>query len=318
MRDKLNIRLLITLTALALTACQSNPPAPVINRSPQVTKPAPTNVTKTTSIKTNSTDTRPDNYIVKKGDTLYSISLAFGYYYKDIAAANNISDPYPINIGQRLDFSSLNNQNAEIAQTSDGVTITPISTPPEPVSVVTPVLNEPKAVREPYSLAALNRKAPIKTAIANDNKTKTTVTLPPDEPVASQTPYQSKVKAVDNLNWIWPTQGKVTGKFNQASNKGIDIAGKLGQAINAAANGKVIYSGSDLRGYGKLVIVKHSKTYLSVYAHNNRILVKEGQVVKAGQKIAEMGKTDTNTVKLHYEIRKHGKSVDPAPYLPQN
>ena len=106
--------------------------------------------------------------------------------------------------------------------------------------------------------------------------------------------------------------------FNESSNKGLDIGGNTGQAINAASSGKVIYSGSDLRGYGKLVIIKHNKTYLSVYAHNSKIIVKEGQIVAAGQKIAEMGNTDSNTVKLHFEIRRLGKSVDPAGYLNQN
>ena len=106
--------------------------------------------------------------------------------------------------------------------------------------------------------------------------------------------------------------------FNDATNKGLDIGGVTGQAINAASTGKVIYSGSDLRGYGKLVIIKHNKTYLSVYAHNSKIIVKEGQVVAAGQKIAEMGNTDSNSVKLHFEIRRLGKSVDPAKFLNQN
>ena len=106
--------------------------------------------------------------------------------------------------------------------------------------------------------------------------------------------------------------------FNEGSNKGIDIAGSNGQAVNAAATGKVIYSGSDLRGYGKLVIIKHNATYLSVYAHNSQILVKEGQQVTRDQKIAEMGNTDSNSVKLHFEIRRQGKSVDPSKYLAVN
>ena len=120
------------------------------------------------------------------------------------------------------------------------------------------------------------------------------------------------------MDWAWPTKGKVTASFNEASNKGIDIAGTTGQAINAAAAGKVIYSGSDLRGYGKLVIIKHNSSYLSVYAHNSLIVVKEGQQVGRGQKIAEMGNTDSNTVNLHFEIRRQGKSVDPSKYLTAN
>ena len=123
----------------------------------------------------------------------------------------------------------------------------------------------------------------------------------------------------ESLAWAWPTNGKLVSGFNEASNsKGIDITGTPGQAINAAAAGKVIYSGADLRGYGKMVIIKHNKTYLSVYAHNSQIVVKEGQSVSKGQKIAEMGNTDAERYQLHFEIRQQGKSVDPSKYLPAN
>ena len=177
-------------------------------------------------------------------------------------------------------------------------------------SVVTPVLSTPKAIREPYSQEAFNRVVP-------SVQPKVVAELPsPEETVTVKT--EPKPIAVSETGWFWPTQGKVIANFNEATNKGVDIAGTKGQAINASAAGKVIYSGSDLRGYGKLVIIKHNPTFLSVYAHNSKILVKEGQPVKAGQKIAEMGDTDTNRIKLHFEIRERGKSVDPTKYLPQN
>jgi lipoprotein NlpD len=119
------------------------------------------------------------------------------------------------------------------------------------------------------------------------------------------------------LEWSLPAHGKVIGRFSESANrKGIDIAGKLGQPVMASANGKVVYSGSGLRGYGKLIIIKHNNTYLSAYAHNNKILVKEGQSVSRGQKIAEMGSTDSKGVELHFEVRRYGKPVDPAKYLP--
>ncbi|HYD34168.1 MAG TPA: peptidoglycan DD-metalloendopeptidase family protein, partial [Methylophilaceae bacterium] len=119
--------------------------------------------------------------------------------------------------------------------------------------------------------------------------------------------------------WLWPTQGKVIKGFSETgSARGIDIAGTMGQPVVAAGPGKVIYSGADLRGYGKLVIIKHDSSLLSVYAHNSKILVKEGQQVAKGQKIAEMGNTDTDQVKLHFEIRQQGKSVDPMNYLTGN
>ena len=114
-----------------------------------------------------------------------------------------------------------------------------------------------------------------------------------------------------------PAKGKLVGQFSESANrKGIDIAGKLGQPVLASAAGKVVYSGSGLRGYGKLIIIKHNKTYLSAYAHNDKIIVKEGQSVTRGQKIAEMGNTDSNRVELHFEVRRFGKPVDPAKYLP--
>ena len=119
------------------------------------------------------------------------------------------------------------------------------------------------------------------------------------------------------LEWGMPTNGKVVAGFSENDNrKGVDIVGQRGQAVVASAAGKVVYSGSGLRGYGKLIIIKHNKTYLSAYAHNDQILVKEGQNVNKGQKIAEMGNTDADQVKLHFEIRKLGKPVDPAKYLP--
>jgi lipoprotein NlpD len=138
-----------------------------------------------------------------------------------------------------------------------------------------------------------------------------------DTKAAEAKPDESKPTDDESITWVWPAQGKLIANFNEVSNKGIDIGGTTGQAINAASIGKVIYTGSDLRGYGKLVILKHNKTYLSVYAHNSKVIVKEGQIVAAGQKIAEMGNTDSNTVKLHFEIRRLGKSVDPAKYLNQ-
>ena len=121
----------------------------------------------------------------------------------------------------------------------------------------------------------------------------------------------------DRLDWAWPTKGKIIAGFSDNANlKGIDIAGTAGQAIHASAPGRVVYAGNGLRGYGKLIIIKHNATYLSAYAHNREILVKEGQQVMRGQKIAEMGNTDADQVKLHFEIRRQGKPMDPAKYLP--
>ena len=340
MRLKL-IGLLALLTVFLLSACESNPPAPVIERTPKSSRPAPPINKIPTSKPTASKDWRPDSYTVKKGDTLFSIGLEFGYDYKEIAASNNITAPYPIHTGQKLSFTSLNAKSTEVkpvaTQNEDGVVITPIKTESagtagtpittptgaetKPIqSAVTPILNEPKAIREAYSLEALNRKPVLvaKPAETKPSEAKPSEVKPLDTKPTEVKPIEVKPADDENLNWAWPTQGKVIAGFNEASNKGLDIGGSTGQNVNAAAGGKVIYTGSDLRGYGKLVIIKHSKTFLSVYAHNSKIIAKEGQTVSAGQKIAEMGNTDTNTVKLHFEIRRQGKSVDPAKYLPQN
>ncbi len=311
---------LINFLLIFLVSCAENPRAPVVNRSPQATPPIANN----TSRQNNSSDWRPDSYVVKRGDTLYSIGLNHGYDYREIAEVNNIPEPYTINIGQRLSFASLNkdvkaDEKPASYENEDGVIISPIDIDDSEAttvttttsSVVTPVLSTPKAIREPFSQEAYNRSAPLPQPTAVTKLPTTEETPPP----AVTTPEPVAVSA---SGWSWPTQGKVIANFNEATNKGVDIAGSKGQAITASSSGKVIYSGSDLRGYGKLVIIKHNPTFLSVYAHNSKILVKEGQSVNAGQKIAEMGDTDTNRVKLHFEIRERGKSVDPTKYLPQN
>ena len=334
--------LVVSCLLLLLAACESNPPAPVIERTPQTSKPKPPVAGKPIELKTaTAKDWRPDSHTVVKGETLFGIGLQYGIDYKEIAAANNIQAPYPIRIGQKLELSSFKTKTIaasdatkpDATKTDDGVIVSSIKVEPVTTgtatkpnsastgSVVTPVLSEPKATREPYSVAAWNRPTLTKTVDAKAIETKPTENKPVNATDTKPTdvkPTDIKPADDESLTWGWPTQGKISASFNEASNKGIDIAGATGQAINAAAPGKVIYSGSDLRGYGKLVIIKHNKTYLSVYAHNSKILVKEGQSIAAGQKIAEMGNTDANSVKLHFEIRRLGKSVDPAKYLSQN
>jgi lipoprotein NlpD len=179
--------------------------------------------------------------------------------------------------------------------------------------------SSPKALKEPYSEQALRDVV--------------RVTPPPADTVAMAAPATSAPTKIetkpeaprgstgdgddDRLDWVWPAKGKVTGNFSETANlKGIDIAGAAGQPVFASAAGTVVYAGTGLRGYGKLIIIKHNKIYLSAYAHNRDILVKEGQPVTRGQKIAEMGNTDTSDVKLHFEIRRLGKPMDPTRYLP--
>jgi lipoprotein NlpD len=320
-----------------LIACSSNPPAPVIDRLPASKSSTPKN-TIATRPTYKAGDWRPDTYIVKKGDNLFSIGLEHGYYYKDIAQANNIVAPYNIRVGQTLKFKPLKDKviTAETKPSqptkTDDVVITPINTESTAttVTLVTPAIiaiTEPKAMREPYSEDALKKPLPIAKPVPEKPITiatapKPTVTTTSEAPNKPSIDIKSETKpnseSPEDIDWAWPTKGKVIANFNEAGNKGVDIAGTTGQAINSAATGKVIYSGSDLRGYGKLVIIKHNSTYLSVYAHNSLILVKEGQQISRGQKIAEMGNSDSNSVKLHFEIRRQGKSVDPSKYLAAN
>lgn len=342
----------VVFICLLLAACATSQQAPVIDRAPSSNAAKTSSTSASTAAKSGAEkDWRPDVHTVKKGDTLHSIGLEYGYDYKEIAQKNNIVPPYIIHIGQKLKLpteaktatvtGSVNTPTIEEAGASDnGVVITPLKTEPgangssastatqpgQPQTSVIqprtaigdpPLLSEPKALREPYSEQAMVVPKPVKT---------TDITKSPEQSknIASVAKDAAKpavgVASVENTatDWTWPANGKILAGFNDTSAKGIDIAGTQGQAVSASAGGKVIYVGSDLRGYGKLVIIKHNKDYLSVYAHNSQIVVKEGQQVTKGQKIAEMGSTDSDRVKLHFEIRLQGKSVDPVKLLPTN
>ena len=233
-----------------------------------------------------------DVYVVKRGDTLHSIAAALGVDFRSLVIWNNIDNPNLIVVGQGLRTQSPGSASAEQKGLSgSGDTLK----------------SEPQVGKESYSdqtlaraLAQVQRKTPAagtKAAPAADDKA------------------EAAVVSADS-NWIWPASGKVVGTFSEGGAKGIDIAGAAGDPVLAVSDGKVVYSGTGLRGYGKLVIVKHSSTYLTAYAHNQKILVKEDQSVVKGQKIAEMGNTDADQVKLHFEVRKQGRPVDPLKHLP--
>ena len=217
----------------------------------------------------------------------------------------------------------------------------PNATPNAATNATASVKTTPKAIKEPYSeqavrdlnLAASAGPAPVKTAPppaapakpATASEAAPAVATVPGSPPAgagstnsgSGTPGSSAPGGGDALAWAWPAKGKIVTNFSETANlKGIDIAGTAGEPVRASAPGRVVYAGNGLRGYGKLIIIKHNDTYLSAYAHNREILVKEGQQVTRGQKIAEMGNTDADQVKLHFEIRRHGKPMDPTKYLP--
>ncbi len=279
--------LLVLLSAIVLSGCANkNRPAPVEDRSPNSAR-APAKMVASADIAG-----KPGFYSVKSGDTLIRIGMDNGQSWRDIARWNNIENPNLIETGQVLRV-----------------------TPPEETGVV---------VRPVSSTNVVTSPAPANTASVTAPASNTATVRPPASaanPSNASTPANNLANsdsAEDTVSFQWPTRGNVLAGFDEVKNKGIDIAGKAGDPVLAAADGKVVYAGSGLRGYGNLVILKHNNTYLTAYAHNQSLLVKEDQAIKRGQKIAEMGNSDADQVKLHFEIRRQGKPVDPAKYLPAN
>ncbi|MEO8740655.1 MAG: peptidoglycan DD-metalloendopeptidase family protein [Casimicrobiaceae bacterium] len=341
---------------LLLAACASRAPAPVSERTPLTTYvgPPPPPLASVEAPREREA-TPPPTYTVKRGDTLAQIALDNGLDYRDLATWNNIENPNVIRVGQVLVIAAPGQPSAAAAGAGGAVTTPLAAAPPiAPKSAdgapatTGPVLpsskgntatlkTEPKALKLPYSeqaLAQLQAPAPAGHAAPAIPPPVPPSVAAPAAPVAPTAvaaapaatpgtaparPDGARVPEIDDdkIMWVWPTAGKLIAGFSDtASLKGIDIAGKAGQPVVASAAGKVVYSGSGLRGYGKLIIVKHNTTFLSAYAHNREILVKEGQQVVKGQKISEMGDTDADQVKLHFEIRRLGKPVDPVKYLP--
>jgi lipoprotein NlpD len=336
----------IALLAVMLVACASRTRAPVEDRTALPAPPsASTPAAASAPASQAESESRGPTYTVKRGDTLYQIALDHGLDYKELAAWNSLENPNKILAGQVLRVTAPGDA------TSVGVTTTPLKVAPEvtesrpgsvassappPASAPAPSAarnadnykSSPKAFKEPYSEQALRDVARAAQAAPEVVASAASTAAKPEPPRSVSTPGASAASSAapaptaetdddDKLDWVWPAKGKVVVGFSETANlKGIDIAGAAGEPVIASAAGKVVYVGNGLRGYGKLVIVKHNKTWLSAYAHNREILVKEGQQVVKGQKIAEMGNTDADQVKLHFEIRRLGKPVDPARYLP--
>lgn len=223
-----------------------------------------------------------DSYTVRKGDTMFLISYITGKDVKEIAALNQLYEPYALSVGQQLKLTS---QKATSTVTNTSPTVAPDGTITGPIKASVGTEPSPRA---------------MPTAIEME------------KPQASTPPVVSS-----SVKWQWPTQGSVISTFSalEGGNKGIDIAGEKGQAVKAAAAGKVVYAGNPIPGYGNLVIIKHNDEFLSAYAHNDTIKVREQQAVKSGQTIATLGNSGATMNKLHFEIRYLGKSVDPLPYL---
>ncbi|MGL6020504.1 MAG: murein hydrolase activator NlpD [Gibbsiella quercinecans] len=255
-------------------------------------------------------------YTVKRGDTLFYIAWITGNDYRDLAQRNNIPEPYSLNVGQTIQLgngSAQNNGGMLVATdaTSGGVPKPPSSTQIQTATVDSQPTN---AYSGNSGKQNVGKMLPASGAAAVGSAA-APVTAPAAAPPVSSTVSNSAPVS----SWRWPTDGKIIDNFSSSDggNKGIDIAGSRGQPIFATADGRVVYAGNALRGYGNLIIIKHNDDYLSAYAHNDTMLVREQQEVKAGQKIATMGSTGTSTVRLHFEIRYKGKSVNPLRYLPQ-
>lgn len=225
---------------------------------------------------------KPGYYTVKPGDTLIRIGLDAGQNWRDIVRWNNIDNPNQIEVGQVLRIAPPTATGA--AAPVNGVVTRPIAAASVQTQPVPPAGSAAKPAAAPASAA---------------------------QPGGGET-----AGADDQIAWIWPVNGPVLAGFDEAKNKGLDLGGNAGDPVLAAADGRVVYAGAGLRGYGNLIILKHNNTYLTAYAHNQTLLVKEDQTVRKGQKIAEMGSSDADRVKLHFEVRRQGKPVDPAKYLP--
>ena len=259
-----------------------------------------------------------NTYTVRKGDTMFLIAYISGLDVKELAALNNMKEPYNLSVGQTLKVS--NGRTQSVAQPA--VVPQPQAPVQQPVSTEPTVTYTPGANGTQYGSDG-TITGPVKATAGGLPPVNSAPVNQPvqvqNQPVVSQPIPQDNAPVASTIAWRWPTSGNVVQGFSSSDggNKGIDIGGSRGQAVNAAAGGRVVYAGNALRGYGNLIIIKHNDDFLSAYAHNDSILVKDQQEVKAGQQIAKMGNTGTNDVKLHFEIRYKGKSVDPTRYLPR-
>lgn len=246
---------------------------------------------------------KPGYYSVKPGDTLIRIALDAGQNWRDIAAWNGLDNPNRIEVDQVLRVVPPVGET-----TAGGVATKPVTSP----KIEARVLDNKATVKAVPGVpsAATTGSASAVTSAASGAAAAAQPSATPPATTASE------AKDVDEPSWGWPASGPVIGGFEEGKRKGLTFSGKAGDPVLASADGRVVYAGSGLRGYGNLVILKHSGDFLTAYAHNQTLLVKEDQVVRKGQKIAEMGSTDADRVQLHFEVRKGGKPVDPAKQLP--
>ncbi|MEO6278515.1 peptidoglycan DD-metalloendopeptidase family protein [Roseateles sp.] len=292
MPSRLRYLLILVPTSLLLSACSSVSlnQAPVEDRNPtpaKIAAPVPEPaasaplVPEVKLLPGAENAGKPGYYTVKPGDALIRVALDNGQSWRDVAKWNSLENPNRIEVGQVLRV---------VPPGVDAAAVT-----------AKPIAGAGKVEARP-----LDAKPPVASASAASAVA----------PVAKEPPKESTGSDDDNLAWGWPVSQPVSAGFDDQRNKGLDFAGKPGDAVLAVADGRVVYAGSGLRGYGNLVIIKHNNTYLTAYAHNRAMLVEQDQVVRKGQRIAEMGSTESDTVKLHFEVRKLGKPVDPSRILP--
>ncbi len=340
--------LYVAVLCALLSACGTRPPAPVVDRGPLTRETAPVpppplapqepSVIVGAPI-TAPTPTTTETHVVRRGDSLFSIARLYGINPRDLAQWNGVPMDVVVREGTVLRL---------LAPGSTGGPVTPLppiasgtSPVPGPSAPGGEVRREPKAVKLPYSDEALAKiKGPAAKAAAPVPLTLPAAAAaalpPPSSKAAAPTPAGSSATPpamapapatapaapsatleADNISWQRPVAGKQIYGFSEAAvMRGLGIAGKAGTPIYAAAAGRVVYAGEGLRGYGKMVILRHNESYTSVYGHNSLVIVQQGDAVKRGQKIAEMGDTEADTTKLHFEVRRGGKQVDPAKVIP--
>ncbi len=257
-------------------------------------------------------------YTVQRGDTLYSIAFRYRMDYRKVAAANGITAPYTIFVGQTLQLREATPVPVAASQPASAPRrLQPVITPTAPGAP--PSTASSTAARSPAPApgpAVVVTPVPATESASTQVKPPTPVYRGSAGSAPAATGVVSTTLPARVTGWRWPSSGRVTRRYSASVHKGIDIGGRRGDPIYAVADGTVVYAGTGIVGFGELLIVKHSEIYLSAYGHNDRLLVKENETVKAGQQIAQKGSSGTDTVKLHFEIRKEGKPVDPLRLLP--
>ena len=291
--------------ALLMAGCAtSNLPAPLEDRG-TMSRKSQADVTEVAKPLPGSENLgKPGYYAVRPGDTIMRIGLDTGQNWRDVVRWNNLENPNLIEVGQVLRVIPPTGTSS--AGNAGSTANSAPSTSPDSTGVIT----------RPVTQSTLTPGSSTASAAATAAAASAASASAKPAPAVSPPAASASTGRDEDVGWIWPSPGVLLAGFDEAKNKGLDIGGKAGDSVMAAADGRVVYAGAGLRGYGNLIILKHNNTYLTAYAHNQTLLVKEDQNVQKGQKIAEMGNSDADRVKLHFEIRRQGKPVDPSRYLP--